>query len=175
MGSERAQRAGGLIRRHPSRPAWCLLALVALLAWSGAAHAKPSAPAPLPGKTYDFEYDGLDIKHPERAWLGRAYVPPRTAKATKPVPLVVFLHGLNKALIKYRYEPDPDGDRPIRWALCDWTRQEPHRFAFLPKEGHLRRLALAQMNVALAAEDLRSVVDLIRLEHEEGSNPLRPA
>lgn len=66
------------------------------------ASAEPS-PEPLLGKTYDFEWDGRDIGHPERAWLGRAYVPPQVAEAKRAVPLVVFLHGLNAALIKHRW------------------------------------------------------------------------
>lgn len=37
------------------------------------------------------------------------------------------------ALVKYRYAPDADGDRPIRWSLCDWTREDPHSFVNLPK------------------------------------------
>jgi hypothetical protein len=61
------------------------------------------APKPLAGKSYEYQWDGRDIGHPERAWFGRAYVPPETAKAEGAVPLVVFLHGLNSALIKYRW------------------------------------------------------------------------
>jgi hypothetical protein len=59
--------------------------------------------ATLPGKTIDYAYDGKDVASPRLAWLGRAYVPPETAKAAGPVPLVVFLHGLNAALIKHRW------------------------------------------------------------------------
>jgi hypothetical protein len=58
---------------------------------------------PLAGKSYEYAWDGRDIGHPERAWLGRAYVPPKTATSDASVPLVVFLHGLNAALIKYRW------------------------------------------------------------------------
>jgi hypothetical protein len=57
----------------------------------------------LPGKTYDYEWDGRDVGHRELAWLGRAYVPPEAAEAGGKLPLVVFLHGLNSALIKYRW------------------------------------------------------------------------
>jgi hypothetical protein len=77
------------------------------------------------------------------------------------------LDAIVEALVKYRYEPDPDGDRPIKWDLCDWTRQEPSRFAMLPKDGTARRLDIAQMNVAIASDDLRSVVNEMRFEREE--------
>ncbi len=58
---------------------------------------------PLTGKNYDYDYDGRDVGHPERAWLGRAYVPKAASEKGKARPLVVFLHGLNAALIKYRW------------------------------------------------------------------------
>ena len=77
---------------------WVALAL--LLAMPASAE---TAPATLLGHSYDYGWDGRDIGHPERAWLGRAYGPPRVAKTERPVPLVVFLHGLNAALIKHRW------------------------------------------------------------------------
>jgi hypothetical protein len=63
----------------------------------------PAAAEQLSGESYDYHWDGKDIGHPERAWWGRAYVPPSVAATEEHVPLVVFLHGLNKALIKYRW------------------------------------------------------------------------
>ncbi len=85
------------------RPVPFRLWLAALLCvgLSGVASAAPAAS--LPGKSYDYAYDGRDIGHRERAWLGRAYVPPKTAQAGQAVGLVVFLHGLNGALIKHRW------------------------------------------------------------------------
>lgn len=62
----------------------------------------PASPAPS-GDTLDFDYDGKDIGRPDRAWLGRAYLPHKSRGANKPLPLVVFLHGLNKELIPYRW------------------------------------------------------------------------
>lgn len=62
-----------------------------------------SSSAALSGKSYDYHYDGKADGHRERAWWGRAYLPKATVGAEKPVPLVVFLHGLNKQLIKYRW------------------------------------------------------------------------
>jgi hypothetical protein len=99
-----------------SARAW-LGALVAACALVSAtrvdpAQAEPAAPpagadAPLPGQTVDFAWDGRDpsrgIARPDLAWLGRAYVHPRARDAGRPLPLVVFLHGLNKALIKHRW------------------------------------------------------------------------
>lgn len=66
--------------------------------------APPVKPAPLAGKSVDYAYDGKDVGDPSRAWLGRAYVHPEIAAAPKaPRPLLVFLHGLNTELIKYRW------------------------------------------------------------------------
>lgn len=65
---------------------------------------KKAAPAPLDGTTYDYTYDGKDIGHKERAWLGRAFVHKKAAAdPNKPLPLLVFLHGLNTELIRYRW------------------------------------------------------------------------
>lgn len=66
-----------------------------------------------------------------------------------------------RALVKFRYEPDPDGDRPIRWSLCDWTREEPSPYVMLPrltKQNTKRYLQLAETNVSIAAGVLRSAV-----------------
>src|SRR4051812_16748547 len=38
------------------------------------AHKKAPPPPPLDGTSYDYDYDGRDIGHPERRWLGRAFV-----------------------------------------------------------------------------------------------------
>jgi hypothetical protein len=65
---------------------------------------KKATPKPLDGTTIDYAYDGRDIGHPERAWLGRAFVHKAAAGDPKaPLPIVVFLHGLNTARIKYRW------------------------------------------------------------------------
>jgi len=68
---------------------------------------KPPPPPPPPaleGQTIDYAWDGKDIKHPERAWLGRSFVH-RTVAAdpAKPRPLLVFIHGLNSERIRYRW------------------------------------------------------------------------
>jgi pimeloyl-ACP methyl ester carboxylesterase len=65
---------------------------------------KPAPLPPLDGTTYDFSYDGKDVGHAERAWLGRAFVHKKAAAdANKALPLLVFVHGLNSELIKYRW------------------------------------------------------------------------
>jgi hypothetical protein len=81
-----------------------------LCGWQGGSGAEPQkarsrqAPPPLDGTTYDYGHDGRDIGHPERAWLGRAFVHRRAAAAPdKPLPLLVFIHGLNRERIKYRW------------------------------------------------------------------------
>ncbi len=64
---------------------------------------KVAEPKPLPGKTIDFAYDAKDVKVPSRAYLGRVFVHDQVVDAKKPMPIVIFIHGLNKALIKYRW------------------------------------------------------------------------
>jgi hypothetical protein len=65
---------------------------------------KKPAPKPLDGSTIDYAYDARDIGRPERAWLGRAFVHSRAAASpTAPLPLLVFIHGLNTDRIKYRW------------------------------------------------------------------------
>ena len=70
---------------------------------ASAASKKAPEPKPLPGKTIDFAYDAKDVKVPSRAYMGRVFVHDRVVDGKKPMPLVVFIHGLNKALIKYRW------------------------------------------------------------------------
>ncbi|HHH31677.1 MAG TPA: hypothetical protein ENK57_25470 [Polyangiaceae bacterium] len=57
----------------------------------------------LPGQTIDYHWDGKDVGRPHLAWTGRAYVPPRAAVGDVARPLLVFLHGLNAALIPHRW------------------------------------------------------------------------
>lgn len=65
---------------------------------------KPPAPPPLKGKTHDFHYDGKDVGHPERAYHARTFVPDKALGAPATArPVVVFIHGLNTELIKYRW------------------------------------------------------------------------
>jgi hypothetical protein len=61
----------------------------------------PARADELTGKSYHYAFDGKD--RPERAWKGRAYVPRKAAKHKGALPLLVFLHGLNKELIEYRW------------------------------------------------------------------------
>ena len=65
---------------------------------------KPPPLPPLEGTTYDYDYDGKEIGHPERRWLGRAFVHKKAAEmAGQPLPVLVFIHGLNAEKIKYRW------------------------------------------------------------------------
>jgi pimeloyl-ACP methyl ester carboxylesterase len=68
------------------------------------AQKKKPPPPPLDGTTYDYGYDGRDIGHPERRWMGRAFVHSKAAAlAGQPLPVLVFLHGNNAEAIKYRW------------------------------------------------------------------------
>jgi hypothetical protein len=76
---------------------------------SSSQSSSPSAPTPprdpsaLPGRTVDYPYDGADVNDPSRAYTGRAFVHDRALAATTALPLVVFLHGLNRDLIPHRW------------------------------------------------------------------------
>ncbi len=66
--------------------------------------ARPAPPPPIDGASYEYTYDGVDVGHKERAWLGRAFVHSSLATVpAKPAPILVFLHGMNTELIKYRW------------------------------------------------------------------------
>lgn len=100
---------------RPRATAWfgCLVAAVAMAAPAPAgprtAEAKTTAKKPeppLPGRTIDYPYDGKDVGRPALAWTGRAFVHERArerAAKGEALPLVVFLHGLNKELIPHRW------------------------------------------------------------------------
>jgi len=80
-----------------------VLVLAASPAWAKGKK-KPPPPPPLQGKTIDYAWDGKDTGHPDRAWLGRAFVHQTAlADASAKRPLLVFIHGLNKERIKYRW------------------------------------------------------------------------
>lgn len=65
---------------------------------------KPPPPPPLDGTSYDYAYDGKADGHPERRWLGRVFVHRKAAAMSdRPLPVLVFLHGLNREKIKYRW------------------------------------------------------------------------
>jgi pimeloyl-ACP methyl ester carboxylesterase len=77
---------------------------VAFCSTDASAKPKPPPPPPLDGKTIDYAWDGKDIGHPERAWLGRSFVHSSVAAdPAKPRPLLVFIHGLNSERIRYRW------------------------------------------------------------------------
>ena len=94
-------------RAFQSRSIAAAAVFLAMFASAGAASAKgkkPPPPPPLEGTTIDYAWDGKDIGHPERAWLGRVFVHDKAkADAAAPRPLLVFVHGLNTERIKYRW------------------------------------------------------------------------
>lgn len=115
-------RPGSLPLRALGLAAGCAAAAVAL-AFALAADANPShpvadaapvnappaspaanAPPALDGVSYDYDYDGKDVKRPERRWAGRVFVHRMAAElAGQPLPVLVFLHGNNPEGIKYRW------------------------------------------------------------------------
>ena len=89
-----------------------LLTLLASCPVGPARAEQAPAPPPLAGSDVHFDYDGLDVGKPMRAWLGRAFVHRLVAAdPNEPRPLVVFIHGTNAELIKYRWMGGgPEGD-----------------------------------------------------------------
>lgn len=65
---------------------------------------RPSPPPPLDGATYDYALTPQAAGSADRSYLGRAFVH-RLAAAdpARPLPLVVFIHGINPELIPYRW------------------------------------------------------------------------
>ncbi|NUP05329.1 MAG: hypothetical protein HOW73_04625 [Polyangiaceae bacterium] len=55
------------------------------------------------GETIDFSYDGKDVKNKSRAYTGRIFLHEKVLRAKGPVPLIVFMHGLNRDLIPHRW------------------------------------------------------------------------
>lgn len=90
---------------------------------SAASTLGPPAAWALEGTTIDYSWDGRG-DHPRRAWSARAYLPAGATAPpdapTRPVGLVVFLHGLNKRLVKYRWMGSgPEDD--LRALLDTWV------------------------------------------------------
>jgi hypothetical protein len=108
-------RYNTLMSPPPSQRHLALGTALVLTAWLGlrpARAAEPASAPPLDGKDVHFDYDGKDVGKPLRAWLGRAFVH-RLVAATpdEPRAVVVFLHGTNAQLIKYRWMGGgPEGD-----------------------------------------------------------------
>ena len=67
----------------------------------GAKAAAAARRCPAAGTSYDYEWDAAETGHKDRAWSGRAFVHQDVA-AKDATPLLVFLHGLNRELIKNR-------------------------------------------------------------------------
>jgi len=91
----RARIAKTWLRRSPAT--WLVAAAASCLVLTHGDHAD----AKLSGKTHAYRFDGG--KRKQLAWWGRAHVPSSVRAVQGRVPLVIFLHGLNKALIKYRW------------------------------------------------------------------------
>ncbi|MEO7327120.1 MAG: hypothetical protein ABI193_00985 [Minicystis sp.] len=73
------------------------------LALPGAAPVARAAILPLEGNTYDFAHDAGTV-HPERSFLGRAFLHTQAAvDPAAPLPVLVFLHGLNRERIEHRW------------------------------------------------------------------------
>lgn len=70
---------------------------------AGAPRPPARAPGELPGRTIDFPYDAKDVNDATRAYVGRAFVHDAAVGERGALPLIVFLHGLNRALIPHRW------------------------------------------------------------------------
>jgi hypothetical protein len=97
-------RPGSTLLRALGAAAALALAAVGAPHFAAAAPKKPPPPPPLEGTSYDYDYDGKDVGHPERRWMGRVFVHKKAAAlAGQPLPVLVFLHGNNGDGIKYRW------------------------------------------------------------------------
>jgi hypothetical protein len=198
MQRRRAPRASSLRaaapRRAPgsaARAPWIALAALTALAAPGATGAepkpapvrsaapappragKPAPPAPLDGATYDYALDPKAAGKPARSWLGRAFVH-RIAAATpeKPLPLLVFIHGLNTELIRHRWMGGgQEGDiRRIAAELMEQGRIPPTLVAapssIVPEAVAVARTSWPDFDlnqfVDLTAERLRGVATVDR-------------
>jgi hypothetical protein len=72
-------------------------------------------------------------------------------------------------LVKYRYAPDPDGDRPVKWSLCDWSRFQPHNFQYLPHSDENgdkdeEQLDIALLNLDMAMSEVRRIRNILQIK-----------
>lgn len=73
---------------------------------------------------------------------------------------------LIRALVKFRFGPDSDGDRPLRWATLNWTTHEPPAVVYhlqqepRTAEEWLEKIRQAQANAKMAADTAGRVVDV---------------
>lgn len=113
----------------------------------------------LGGKTIDFEYDGKELKDRARAYSGRIFVHERALSARRKLPLVVFFHGLNKALIPHRWMGGGDeGDvRKISAALMREGKVAPF---VLAGPGSVQKEAVSSP-ASFPQFDLRRFVELV--------------
>lgn len=75
-------------------------------ATSNAGPARPAWTPPADGKrgiTKDFEYDAAELKDKSRRYTGRIFAHRVAYESTGKLPLIVFFHGLNRALIPHRW------------------------------------------------------------------------
>lgn len=105
-----------------------------------------------------------DLRNRIEAWLAKPQqLSIRNGFADVSSGDVEELDDLIRALVKYRYAPDPDGDRPILWSLLNWRTHEIPPFFLLPKDtrtNHDRRLKIAASNVNAASIQLNHVVKM---------------
>ncbi|MBI5536267.1 MAG: hypothetical protein HY898_26330 [Deltaproteobacteria bacterium] len=89
---------------------------------------QPAAAAPSKGVSFDYAQGKEDAVATLRAWKGRAYLHPAVlAEPTRPRPLVVFMHGLNRDKVPFRWmgaASDPDV-RDMIAGLIDGQKIEP--------------------------------------------------
>ncbi len=97
------QKSASEAARPSSRPAASAPEPAATTSAERTPAPKARAPGDLLGDTVDFPYDAADIGDPDRAYVGRAFIPDRAAGAEGGLPLVVFFHGLNRQLIPHRW------------------------------------------------------------------------
>lgn len=115
-GWKRLRRGAGLLSRIRA------LALVPVLAAVLGVAPAAQAQTKLSGTTIEYGYDGADVHDPDWGWSARAYVP-KAAEGSRPRPLVVFLHGVNRRFVPHLWMGAKD--TPDLRKLFDKWRIEP--------------------------------------------------
>lgn len=114
----------------------------------------------LRGKTVDFTYDASELKDRSRAYEGRIFLHEKALKALGPVPLVVFIHGLNRALIPHRWVGGGDeGDvRRILSELMEAGKIPP---VILAAPGSIQKDAVS-FGASFPAFDYDKFIELVK-------------
>ncbi len=150
---------------RPPRSPTAVLPSAAPASASAAVEERPQRPpwAPPPdgkrGITKDFDYDAAELKDKSRRYTGRTFVHRVAYESRGKLPLIVFFHGLNRALIPHRWMGGgTEGDvREIASDLFDKGLIAP---AILAGPGSIQKDAVS-FGASFPTFDFDGFVDLV--------------